>query len=75
MQTRFTRGIRWLVPVLFFLVSVSFAQTADPAGSPTNIFSPVSTPAKSIFDLSLFVLAVTGCHIRSRFQLAGLLAS
>jgi cytochrome c oxidase subunit 2 len=28
--------------------------------SPTNIFSPVSTPAQSIVDLSLFVLEVTG---------------
>ena len=27
--------------------------------SPTNIFAPVSTPASSIFDLSLFVLAIT----------------
>src|SRR6202451_19832 len=27
--------------------------------SPTNIFAPVSTPAQSIFDLSLFVLTVT----------------
>ena len=26
----------------------------------TNIFSPESTPAKSIFDLSMFVLAITG---------------
>jgi cytochrome c oxidase subunit 2 len=31
-----------------------------PAWSPTNIFAPASTPAKSIFGLSLFVLAVTG---------------
>ncbi|MGA8619190.1 MAG: cytochrome c oxidase subunit II [Candidatus Sulfotelmatobacter sp.] len=31
-----------------------------PPLSPTNIFSPASTPAKSIFGLSLFVLAVTG---------------
>ena len=30
-----------------------------PALSPTNIFAPVSTPAQSIFDLSLFVLMVT----------------
>ena len=29
------------------------------ATSPTSIFSPVSTPAKSIFELALFVLAVT----------------
>jgi cytochrome c oxidase subunit 2 len=35
---------------------------ADPAApfSPTNIFAPASTPARSIFALSLFVLAVTG---------------
>jgi cytochrome c oxidase subunit 2 len=33
---------------------------AGPAWSPTSIFSPVSTPAQSIFDLSLFVLLVTG---------------
>ena len=26
----------------------------------TNIFAPASTPAKSIFDLSMFVLAITG---------------
>src|SRR5271165_4819412 len=28
-------------------------------GLPTNIFAPASTPAQSIFDLSLFVLEVT----------------
>jgi cytochrome c oxidase subunit II len=40
----------------------STAAFADPSLplSPTNIFAPASTPAKSIFDLSLFVLAVTG---------------
>jgi cytochrome c oxidase subunit 2 len=40
----------------------SAAAFADPAAqlSPTNIFAPASTPAKSIFGLSLFVLAVTG---------------
>jgi cytochrome c oxidase subunit 2 len=32
---------------------------AAPFLSPTNIFAPVSTPAQSIFDLSLFVLEVT----------------
>jgi cytochrome c oxidase subunit II len=31
---------------------------AAPALSPTNIFAPASTPARSIFDLSLFVLSV-----------------
>jgi cytochrome c oxidase subunit 2 len=32
---------------------------AVPSLSPTNIFAPASTPAQSIFDLSLFVLEVT----------------
>jgi cytochrome c oxidase subunit 2 len=43
-------------------VCCSAAAFADPASpfSPTNIFAPASTPAKSIFGLSLFVLAVTG---------------
>ena len=30
------------------------------AMTPTSIFAPASTPAKSIYDLSLFVLAITG---------------
>src|SRR6202790_259943 len=48
-----------------FLVSIwsaaAVASTAPAAQSvsPTNIFAPVSTPAESIFGLSLFVLAVT----------------
>jgi cytochrome c oxidase subunit 2 len=42
-----------------FVAAAAFAD-ADPAFSPTNIFAPASTPAKSIFGLSLFVLAVTG---------------
>ncbi len=37
----------------------AFADAAQPL-SPTNIFAPASTPAKSIFGLSLLVLAVTG---------------
>ncbi|HEY6766214.1 MAG TPA: cytochrome c oxidase subunit II [Candidatus Sulfotelmatobacter sp.] len=39
--------------------AVAFADATQPL-SPTNIFAPASTPAKSIFGLSLFVLAVTG---------------
>src|ERR1700735_1764801 len=45
-----------------FLVAIwSAAASTDTAAqsmSPTNIFAPVSTPAKSIFGLSIFVLAV-----------------
>ena len=37
----------------------AFAQSAGPFSRSTSIFSPVSTPADSIFGLSLFVLAVT----------------
>src|ERR1700749_1327081 len=41
------------------MLSHAFAEPMTFA-SPTNIFAPASTPAKSIFGLSLFVLAVTG---------------
>src|SRR3984957_11650949 len=40
------------------MLSHAFAEPMTIA-SPTNIFAPVSTPAKSIFGLSMFVLAVT----------------
>src|SRR6202522_4215716 len=40
------------------MVSHAFAEPMAFA-SPTNIFAPVSTPAKSIFGLSMFVLEVT----------------
>jgi cytochrome c oxidase subunit II len=35
------------------------AQSANPILSPTNIFAPASTPARSILHVSFFVLAVT----------------
>jgi cytochrome c oxidase subunit 2 len=47
---------------VFLLSSAAIAaagETVAPPLSPTNIFAPVSTPAKSIFGLSIFVLAVT----------------
>jgi cytochrome c oxidase subunit 2 len=48
---------------LLALCASPIAALADPSRSPwspTNIFAPVSTPAQSIFDLSRFVLIVTG---------------
>jgi cytochrome c oxidase subunit 2 len=52
--------VRRDIVVLFWGLAVNaFAETGNPALSPTNIFSPASTPAQSIFDLSLFVLMVT----------------
>ena len=53
---------RWALKMIVVLCSLgtpSFARTADPPFSPTNIFAPVSTPANTIFGLSVFVLAVT----------------
>src|SRR5713226_6997561 len=44
--------------VLFFLACTCLAQSPT-FSSPTNIFAPASTPARSIFGLSLFVLAIT----------------
>jgi cytochrome c oxidase subunit 2 len=47
--------------VLFSGCAVTaFTETAPPSLSPTNIFAPASTPADWIFDLSRFVLMVTG---------------
>ena len=45
---------------LLCVPAAALAAPADRSVSPTNIFAPVSTPAHSIFGLSLFVLAVTG---------------
>ena len=36
------------------------ARAAGEGSSSTSIFAPASTPAKSIFDLSVLVLIVTG---------------
>jgi cytochrome c oxidase subunit 2 len=47
------------IVVLCWLGTASLAGTAEPPLSPTNIFAPVSTPANTIFGLSVFVLAVT----------------
>ena len=49
---------RTIVLPLLLLAPTSPASAAL-ALSPTNIFAPASTPADSIFELSLFVIAVT----------------
>ncbi len=64
MQTRrsnnsYARGVVQALVVILWQVNLLFGASAPPA-SPTNIFAPASTPADSIFGLSLFVLAVTG---------------
>src|SRR5215831_13095464 len=43
------------------LWSITAAAAARPSSTTlTNIFAPETTPAKSIFNLSMFVLAITG---------------
>ena len=46
------------IAVLSWFVAAA-AAAEPPARHNTNIFSPESTPAKAIFDLSMFVLAIT----------------
>src|SRR6476661_8729939 len=49
--------------VLLLFWSAMTVWASEPKGSAphgTNIFAPASTPAKSIADLSVFVLVITG---------------
>src|SRR5258708_1403693 len=62
MRKRGSSKWRMRLSQVVLLLGLPVAALADPADrsfSPTNIFAPVSTPAHSIFGLSLFVLAVT----------------
>jgi cytochrome c oxidase subunit 2 len=52
-------ALRICAVVLLSVARAAATESAAPSMSPTNIFAPVSTPAKSIFGLSIFVLAVT----------------
>lgn len=48
-------------PIFAFLLWSVVGAAADTGSAGiSNIFAPESTPAKSIFDLSIFVLAITG---------------
>ena len=60
MRFRFRRAAQWFALLLFCLVATAAAQTVGSPVSSTNIFAPATTPAKTIFGLSMFVLAVTG---------------
>jgi cytochrome c oxidase subunit 2 len=65
MSARRTKSVLsrgWQIVLLPFW-STSALWAVGPDGTPsngTNIFSPASTPAKSIADLSIFVLVITG---------------
>jgi cytochrome c oxidase subunit II len=51
-------AVRQLARFALWSIVLASKALADP--SPTNIFSPQSTPAKSILNLSVFVLVITG---------------
>jgi cytochrome c oxidase subunit II len=58
-----------ILVLLFCPVTVCLARPPADTSSSTSIFSPVSTPAHSIFGLSLFVLAVTAAIFLTVFAL------
>src|SRR5579875_1687394 len=58
MLTEPYRCVKWSVKWFLFLASQAiFAE--GPQSTP-SIFAPASTPANSIYELSLFVIAITG---------------
>jgi cytochrome c oxidase subunit II len=58
MNSSYTRRALKIIVVLSSSMTATLAQAVDSL-SPTNIFAPASTPADTIFGLSIFVLAVT----------------
>jgi cytochrome c oxidase subunit 2 len=58
-----------LIVGLFVAAAVALATPSRSHFSPTNIFDPLSTPAQSIFDLSLFVLEVMAAIFAVVFSL------
>src|SRR5580693_6760588 len=69
MNNSFTRCALKVIVALSSPMTRSFAQATAPPLSPTNIFAPVSTPADTIFGLSLFVLAITAAIFVTVFGL------
>src|SRR6202795_58946 len=61
MKSSTLRFLAQAIPLLFWSAITGWGS--EPKGSSshgTNIFAPASTPAKSIADLSVFVLVITG---------------
>jgi cytochrome c oxidase subunit 2 len=60
---RMRSSTAWFSAQMVLLLSWSAMAVCEPVGSSahgTNIFNPSTTPAKSIADLSVFVLVITG---------------
>jgi len=62
LRTKSSLCCPWRIALLiFWSANALWALAPDPSSAHgTNIFNPTSTPAKSIADLSLFVLVITG---------------
>jgi hypothetical protein len=66
---------KWLSGAVVLRVPASvLADSAGPFASPTSIFAPASTPAQSIFGLSLFVLTTVAAIFIVVFSLLALLS-
>src|ERR1700730_1151013 len=61
-------AIAALLAVVLLAATLCFGAPADPSQIP-SIFRPQSTPANSIFHLSLLVLAITGAIFAVVFSL------
>src|SRR6266581_203560 len=59
-NTQIRCALQILVSLLWPVTDLFAQPPAVLSSSPTNMFSPVSTPADLIFGLSMFVLAITG---------------
>jgi cytochrome c oxidase subunit 2 len=63
MKSRLDSGLQIVLLLFFLFWSGGLLWAVEPGDSTahgTNIFSPASTPAKQIADLSVFVLSITG---------------
>jgi cytochrome c oxidase subunit 2 len=72
MKSSTLRSVAETVLFLFWsIVTVWASGPKAPSSQGTNIFAPASTPAKSIADLSVFVLVITGIIFVVVFALLG----
>lgn len=63
------RVVKSCFAVVSLTAAAAFTLPAYASSSPTDMFSPVSTPAQSIFGLSRFVLAITAAIFVTVFSL------
>ena len=55
------KSLPWVLRTAFFVCAIAFSASLADAGVSngiTNIFKPLSTPAESVYEISLLVLAI-----------------